>query len=199
MIDLPSADDLEVREKTKPHKSKNAQDQLKQRRTRFIKEYLIDQNATRAAKAAGYSEKTAEVQGCRLLKNVKVREQIDAGNIRVNEKLDLTVERVKQEIARLAFYDPLEFWAENGTAKPMHEISEDARRAIAGFETAELFEGTGEERGLAGYIKKFKLADKRGALELAARHLKMLTDKVELSAGDEVVRRLMAGRARVGQ
>jgi phage terminase small subunit len=174
-------------------------DHLKQRRTRFVKEYLIDQNATRAAKAAGYSEKTAYSQGQRLLKHVEIRSRIEKANDKVNAKLDLTVERVKQEIARLAYYDPQAFWNENGTAKPIHEIDEDARRAICGFETAELFTGSGEDRATAGYIKKFKLADKPRALELAARHLKMLTDKVEFSGADEIVRRLVAGRARVGQ
>ena len=173
-------------------------DRIKQRRTRFIKEYLIDQNATRAAIAAGYSEKTAKQQGSRLLTNVDVASQIETENAKINQKLDLTIERTKLEIARLAYYDPNAFWNEDGTAKPIHEIPEDARRAIAGFETAELFTGSGEKRETAGYIKKFKLADKRGALELAARHLKMLTDRVEVTAGDEIVKRLMAGRKRVG-
>lgn len=167
-----------------------------QRRTRFIKEYLIDQNATRAAIAAGYSEKSAKVTGSRLLTNANIRSRIETGNDKVNAGLDLTVERVRLEIARLAYYDPGAFWNQDGTAKPIHEIDEDSRRAIAGFETAELFEGNGEERSLAGYIKKFKLADKGRALELAARHLKMLTDKVEVSASDEIVKRLMEGRQR---
>lgn len=37
----------------------------------FYKEYLIDSNATQAAKRAGYSEKTAYSQGQRLLKHVE--------------------------------------------------------------------------------------------------------------------------------
>jgi len=164
-----------------------------------VKEYLIDQNATRAAIAAGYSAKTAKQQGSDLLTNPDVREAVRRGNAKHNAKLDLTIDRVRKEIARLAFYDPIDFWNENGTAKPMHEISEDARPAIAGFETAELFEGTGEDRGLAGYIKKFKLVSKVHALELAARHLKMLTDKVEVSDADKIVERLMAGRKRLNQ
>lgn len=175
---------------------KPGQKGVKQRRTRFIKEYLIDQNAKRAAIAAGYSPKTAEVQGSRLLSDAKLQAEIDAANAKVNAKLDLTVERVKTEISRLAFYDPAAFWNENGTAKPIHEIDEDSRRAIAGFETAELFEGNGEDRGLAGYIKKFKLADKNKSLEMAARHLKMLTDKVELTGADILVARLQAARKR---
>jgi phage terminase small subunit len=175
---------------------KSGQKAVKQRRTRFIKEYLLDQNATRAAKEAGYSEKTAYSQGARLLKDAEVIAAIDQSNEKENKRLDLTVERVKTEIARLAFYDPAAFWNENGTAKPIHEIDEDSRRAIAGFETAELFEGTGEDRGLAGYIKKFKLADKNKAIEMAARHLKMLTDKVEVSGLDEMAEVVARARRR---
>jgi phage terminase small subunit len=154
---------------------------LHQRRTRFIKEFLLDQNATRAAVAAGYSKKTAHVQGNRLLRNAYVRHSIETKNSRINAKLDITVERVKLELARLAFFDPLEFWNEDGTAKPLHEISEDARRALAGFEVAELFQGAGDTRGLAGYLKKFKLADKGANLERLGKHLQMFPTKVEIS------------------
>ena len=39
----------------------------------FCDEYLVDFNATRAAKVAGYSEKTARSQGQRLLTNVDIQ------------------------------------------------------------------------------------------------------------------------------
>jgi phage terminase small subunit len=39
---------------------------------RFVEEYLVDLNATQAAIRAGYSPKSAECQGSRLLRNVKV-------------------------------------------------------------------------------------------------------------------------------
>lgn len=44
----------------------------------FVDEYLTHFNATRAAKSAGYSEKTAYSQGQRLLKNVEISTHIDA-------------------------------------------------------------------------------------------------------------------------
>jgi phage terminase small subunit len=162
-------------------KALSPQNPVHQRRSRFIKEFLIDQNASRAAIAAGYSPKSAHVTGSRLLNDVKVRRAIEIRNARLNEKADVTVERVKLELARLAFYDPLAYWNEDGTAKPLHEIGEDARRAIAGLDVAELFTGNGEDRGLAGYIKKFKLADKGAALERLGRHLQMFPTKVEIS------------------
>lgn len=169
---------------------------LHQRRTRFVKEYLLDQNATRAALAAGYSRKTAYAQGSRLLKDAEIRKAVEEGNEKVNASLDLTAERIKQEIARLCYYDPAAFFNKDGTTKPLSELDEDARRAIAGFESAELFTGDGKERSAAGVVKKFKLADKGRALELAARCLKLLTDKVEINAGDELIRRLQEGRER---
>jgi phage terminase small subunit len=43
---------------------------------RFVEEYLIDLNATQAAIRAGYSERTANEQGSRLLANVSVSEAI---------------------------------------------------------------------------------------------------------------------------
>ena len=44
---------------------------------RFCDEYLIDCNATQAAIRAGYSKKTANEQGNRLLANVSVKAYID--------------------------------------------------------------------------------------------------------------------------
>lgn len=44
---------------------------------KFCDEYLIDCNATQAAIRAGYSEKTANEQGNRLLANVSIKAYID--------------------------------------------------------------------------------------------------------------------------
>ena len=43
------------------------------------------------------------------------------------------------------------------------------------------FEGAGEDREFAGYVKKYKLTDKLRAIELMGRHFGMFKDKVELS------------------
>ena len=45
---------------------------LTEKQQRFVEEYLVDLNATQAAIRAGYSVKTADVQGSRMLRNVKV-------------------------------------------------------------------------------------------------------------------------------
>ena len=49
---------------------------LTPKQERFCQEYLIDLNATGAARRAGYSAKTAHVQGPRLLANVAVASRL---------------------------------------------------------------------------------------------------------------------------
>lgn len=53
-----------------------AEMKLTAKQQRFCDEYLIDLNATQAAIRAGYSEKTSNEQGSRLLRNVSVKEYI---------------------------------------------------------------------------------------------------------------------------
>lgn len=153
----------------------------RQRRTRFVKEYLLDPNATQAAIKAGYSEKTAKQAGSRLLKDPQVQAAIESTNAEVHEKLDITIERVREEIATLAFSNPQDFFRADGTPKPITELTRAQAACLAGMDVCELFSGNGEERSVAGYLKKIKMASKLEALELLGRHLKMFTDNVDLN------------------
>lgn len=51
---------------------------LNRKQRAFVKEYLIDFNATQAAKRAGYSERTAYSIGHNLLKNIEIHKAIEA-------------------------------------------------------------------------------------------------------------------------
>lgn len=87
----------------KPLNHKNSPDQVKLRHEKFIAAYIRTQNATEAAKEAGYSHKTAHAQGCRLLKNVYVQHQIKSRAVAVMEKIDVTTEAVLRNQAIMAF------------------------------------------------------------------------------------------------
>lgn len=50
---------------------------MNEKQKRFCDEYLIDCNATQAAIRAGYSPKTANEQGSRLLANISIKAYID--------------------------------------------------------------------------------------------------------------------------
>lgn len=69
---------------------------------RFIAEYLVDGNATRAAIAAGYSERTAARIGSELLARPHVRAAVTEGRKRIAAKLELTAEKVLTDLDRLA-------------------------------------------------------------------------------------------------
>ena len=63
----------------------------------FVHYYLMNgNNATQAAKSAGYSPDTAAQSGSRLLKNVNIREQIDAFNSKLARKSGHTRERYNE-------------------------------------------------------------------------------------------------------
>lgn len=54
-----------------------ANTKLTAKQQRFVEEYLIDLNATKAAIRAGYSEKTANEQGSQLLVNLSIKKYIE--------------------------------------------------------------------------------------------------------------------------
>lgn len=153
---------------------------LTPRQSLFVSEYLVDLNATRAAKAAGYSEKTAEAARSRLLRNVKVAAAIEMRAAERSKKLEITADRVLKELARLAFFDPRQFFNADGSVKQISELDEDTARALAGMEVEEMFEGRGDDRRQVGVLRKYKLADKKGALELLGKHFSLFTERVQI-------------------
>lgn len=64
----------------------------------FVEEYLVDLNATQAAIRAGYSEKTANEQGARLLANVSVAAEIKSGMLKRSERTEVTQDYVLRSI-----------------------------------------------------------------------------------------------------
>jgi phage terminase small subunit len=163
-------------------KSKPAAQPLKltPKQALFVQEYLIDLNATRAAIAAGYSKKTAEAAASRLLRNVKVRAETGKQTAERSERLEISADRVLQELARLAFLDPRRFFDADGIAKPITALDNDTARALAGMDVEELFEGRGDDRRRIGVVRKYKLADKKAALELLGKYLGLFVERLQI-------------------
>jgi phage terminase small subunit len=67
----------------------------------FVDEYLIDLNATQAAIRAGYSENSAEVTGCKLLRNAKVAVAVQGAMDKRAEKATLSAQETLEIIARV--------------------------------------------------------------------------------------------------
>ena len=73
-----------------------------------------------------------------------------------SKRLEITADRVLQEIAKLAFYDPRDLPESDGSMKQIKDIDPITRMAIAGLEVTELFEGTGDERHAYGLCKQIR-------------------------------------------
>ena len=71
---------------------------LNHRQERFVQEFLVDLNATQAAIRAGYSEKTADSAGPRLLRNVRVRAAIESGKKALMERVGVSQEHVIKKL-----------------------------------------------------------------------------------------------------
>lgn len=157
---------------------------LTPKQERFCEEYLIDLNKTQAAIRAGYSKDSAHSIGEENLRKPEIIKRVDELKALRQESLLITPESVLKELYDLAMVDITEAYDDAGWLKPLSEIPKNVRRAIAGLEVNELFDGQGDDKHIIGVAKKIKFYDKNKSLEMLGRHLKMFTDKKEVSGAD---------------
>lgn len=157
---------------------------LSPKQAAFVAEYLVDLNATQAAIRAGYSPKSAESQGARLLSNAKVREAVDAAKTKRANRVEVTQDEVLRELLRIARTDIGDAFDDKGRFREFKDMPVDLRRAISSVETLEEFTGSGADRVQSGQTRKVKFWDKVKALELLGKHLKLWTEKLEHAGPD---------------
>lgn len=143
---------------------------LTDKQATFVRQYLVDQNATQAAIRAGYSAKTAASQGERLLRNAEIRAAVAAGQASLAERVGITAERVLRERARIAFFDPRKLLDEDGNPKPLQDLDDDAAAAIAGLDVVQMMGGDATP-GVMSLVKKYKLAAKDTSLAALEKYL----------------------------
>lgn len=138
----------------------------------FVKEYLLDLNATQAAIRAGYSAATAQQIGSELLKKSAISSEIAKAMAARSRRTGVTADRVITELAKVAFVnaaDVINF--EEGSIKD--EAEEEDLAAIQFVKMRNSKED--------GVELEVKLADKLKALELLGRHLGMFNDSLNIS------------------
>lgn len=137
----------------------------------FVKEYLVDLNATQAAIRAGYSAKTASEQGTRLLGNVKIQAALGEIQQARGNRLEVTADRIEKELAKIAFAKvngAVEWDALTAKLKSSDELPDEVLATI-------------QEISQTAHGIKIKQYDKLKALELLGRRHGMFVDKVEHS------------------
>jgi len=149
----------------------------------FVAEYLVDLNATQAARRAKYSAKTAPFIGAENLKKPKIQEAIQKAMANRSNRTEITQDRVLKELALIGFSDMADFVRidESGfiQANPLDTLPEGKSRIVKKVKEKRVIKSTPEGDQILDATYEFELCDKVKTLELIARHLGMLHDKTE--------------------
>ena len=104
---------------------------LTAKQERFVAEYLVDLNATQAAIRAGYSPRSAAIQGWENLRKPEIAAALAVGKRAQLQKVGLTAERVLEECGRVAFSDMREFFDAEDNLKQIHELTQAQGAVLA--------------------------------------------------------------------
>lgn len=136
---------------------------LTDKQKRFIEEYLIDLNATQAAIRAGYSQKTADVQGTQNLVKLKVFIQ-EAQNKR-SERVQISQDDVLRDLMEL------------------RDMCMGRKSVIVTDTVKNNQEGT--VTAVDNPVYAFEPTGANKALELLGKHLGMFKERIDLTSDDK--------------
>jgi phage terminase small subunit len=162
---------------------------LKPQHALFVAEYLKNPNnpnATAAARAAGFSEKSAHTQGSRLLKRLDIQGAIAQARASKSKKpeqiaarAELTAQKLVDALNDLVDFDPAKLYGEDGKMLHVKDMDEATRKAIAGIE-----ENVGK---LGDKNTKLRLSSRLGSIELAAKILGMLKNETHQQTAVQII------------
>lgn len=152
----------------------------------FVKEYIIDLNASAACLRSGYKSKNPDVDGHRLLVNPSIKVAIEQAMVERSKRTEITADMVLKEYAKIGFADIKDYLSFR-TAQTIVDRDNEGKpivdyAMVIDLKDSDQVDGAAiSEVTLKDGTLKFKLHDKKGALDSMARHLGMFTDKLEVS------------------
>ncbi len=156
----------------------------------FIQEYLVDLNATQAAIRAGYNKNSARQIANQNLSKLYIRQAIDEALKEREQRTQITQDVVIGELAKIALTDIKNYLSyrtektvvgRTDTGEPIFDYTH-----VIDIKDSDQVDGSvvSEVQHNKDGTFKFKLHDKKGALELLGKHLKLFTDKTEHTGKD---------------
>jgi len=140
----------------------------------FIEAYLVHKNATKAAIAAGFSERSANNQGTRLMANDAIRAEIEARLAATFDRYAVTSDRIVRELALIAFGNIGDFILVQDDGSLAVDFGTAAREQLASLKSVEIDERTIESAAPGVRRIKISMSDKRQALMDLAKLRRML-------------------------
>lgn len=148
----------------------------------FVREYLVDLNATAAAQRAGYPHPNK--QGPRMLVNAGIRAAIDDAMFDRAERVQVKADDVLRELKAIAFSDIgdiIDYTGDEPALKPAWHIPKRARRTISSIKVKRVrVRGSDPPREVE--TQEFKQWSKLDALDKLMKHLGLLKEPALLEA-----------------
>ena len=129
----------------------------------FVNEYLIDLNATEAARRAGYSAKNAHKIGPELLGKTRIAEAIKKALAQREKRTQITQDRVLEELAAISFVNASDFAEVIGGKVFIKDTADIPKAKLPAISSIKQTQNGVE----------IKLYDKTKSLELIGKHLGM--------------------------
>ncbi len=143
-----------------------------------------------AYNTSNWTDKSIDEKACTLAKDAKVMSRIAELTGELKERNMVTVEKVLAEYAKIAFADIKDFLS-FGTVKTEIDRDDEGRpiyafKQVVDAKSSDEVDGTLINEVAIGKdgTFKFKLHDKKGALDMIGKHLGMFVDKQEITGAD---------------
>jgi phage terminase small subunit len=150
----------------------------------FIEELLVDLDHERAASSVGLPPK----KGKSLAKQYYVRRALELVMAERAARLHVTQDKVVEEYAKLAFANMADYMQTTPDGDPHFDLSRldrDQKAALSEVTIEDYVDGRGRDAREVKRIK-FKLHDKKAALDSLGRHLGMFVDRTEVTGKMDV-------------
>lgn len=161
--------------------------EAQQQRYRLFARHMAScENATRAARLAGYSEASAYNQGWRLLQRPDVLAMVEEERQARAKRLEVTEDRILAAYAAIAFGDARRIakWDDRGEGAitDSDDLTDDEAMMVQGVERQERYDKDGNPI----VTVKVRLASRTAALDALARTKGMFREKLEIEGAGGV-------------
>jgi len=153
---------------------------LSPRHERFVLEFLKDGNATQAYIRAGYSARGAQPSASRLLRDPRIEVAVAAGRQRLTQALEVTVERMAHEYAKIAFASVDDFVSVDADGRLRIDLDKASLAQRAGILELKVANHRKQEQSITLKLGKMQ------ALNALMKHMGVLVKRPEpgLAAAD---------------